>query len=227
MTSRVVGRIIRISVGLVGGVVCAWLWSSEAVFGGASMMNWINGWIVAVPDQQTDFIYHGKLGDLYVQFAWLGLVLAAGTSFALFTIEPVGKRKLSVLFYGIIFILLLPLSVANYYPIDFWTERVRQAIFDVLLVLLGLAAIQRLLTYNVSSVLGGITRGLTIFLLGVGAVIIPAIYSIIWFLNASAIAKNAAQTDGFQPSWISVVAGIVSAVVAVLTYRCNRELRHQ
>ena len=52
---------------------------------------------MAVTDQQSDFIYRGKLGDLYVQFAWLGLALAAGVSFALFTLEPVGKRKLSVI----------------------------------------------------------------------------------------------------------------------------------
>jgi hypothetical protein len=62
---------------------------------------------------------------------------------ALFTLEPVGKRKLSVAFYLFLLLLLLPLSVANYYTIELWTERLGQAIFDVVLVLLGLAAIQR------------------------------------------------------------------------------------
>ena len=197
----------------------AWLCSLEAVLGGVYLMNWLHSWIVAVPDQQSDFIYRGKLGDLYVQFAWVGLLLAAGVSFALFTFEPVGKRKLAVFFYGVLLILLLPLSVANYCTIDFWTERVRQAIFDAFLVLLGLAAIQRLLTYQVSSVVGGISRGLAIFLLGVGAVMIPGIYSVIWFLNASEIAKNAAQAEGFQPSWISGGAAIASAAFALLTCR--------
>jgi hypothetical protein len=223
----VTGRIIRIVVALVGGVVFAWLCACEAVFGGTYLMNWLHSWIVAVPDQQSDFIYRGKLGDLYVQFAWLGLILATGVSFALFTFEPVGKRKLSVIFYGILLVLLLPLSVANYYTIDFWTERVRQAIFDAFLVLLGVVAIQRLLTYQVTSVLGGITRGLTIFLLGVSAVVIPAIYSVIWFLNASEVAKNAAQAEGFQPGWISGVAAIASAAFALLTCRYGRHSQAQ
>ena len=222
-----IGGIIRIVVASVGGVVFAWICSCEAVFGGAYLMNWLHSWIVAVPDQQSDFIYRGKLGDLYVQFAWLGLVLAAGVSFALFTLEPVGKRRLSVIFYGILLAVLLPLSVANYYTIDFWTERFRQAIFDAFLVLLGLVAIQRLLTYQVTSVLGGITRGLAIFLLGVGAVMIPAIYSVIWFLNASEVAKNAAQAEGLQPSWISGVAAIVSVAFALLTCRYRRHSQAQ
>lgn len=222
-----IGRIIRIVVAFVGGLVFAWLCAVEAVFGGAYLMNWLHSWIVAVPDQQSDFIYRGKLGDLYVQFAWLGLVLAAGVSFALFTFEPVGKRKPSVIFYGILLALLLPLSVANYCTIDFWTERLRQAIFDTFLVLLGLVAIQRLLTYQVTSVLGGITRGLAIFSLGVSAVMIPAIFSVIWFLNASEVAKNAAQAEGFQLSWISGVAAIASAAFALLTCRYGRHSQAQ
>lgn len=220
--NRLIGRILRVVVAILGGVLFAWLGSCEAVFGGASLMNLLNGWIVAVPDQQSDFIYRGRLGDLYVQFAWLGLVLAAGVSFALFTFEPVGKRRLSVFFYGLLLILLLPLSVANYYSIDFWTERVRQAIFDAILVLLGLAAIKRLLSYHVTSVLGGVTRGLAIFLLGISAVMIPAIYSVIWFLNASEVAKNAAQAEGFRPTWISGVAAIASAAFTLLTCRYDR-----
>ncbi|MGA7126766.1 MAG: hypothetical protein WBZ19_10705 [Chthoniobacterales bacterium] len=85
---------------------------------------------------------------------------------------------------------------------------------------------QRLLAYHVSTVLGGIMRGLAIFLLGVSTVIIPAIYAVIWFLNAGDIAKAAARTDGFQPSWISATAGVVAVAFAVLTYRFNRDPRH-
>ncbi|HEX4200306.1 MAG TPA: hypothetical protein VHY59_02225 [Chthoniobacterales bacterium] len=225
VSNRVAGRIIRIVVAFVGGVVFAWLCSLEAVFGGAYLMNWLHSWIAIAPDNQTDFIYRGKLGDLYVQFAWVGLVLAAGVSFALFTLEP--GRKLPVIFYGTLLILLLPLSVANYCTIDFWVERIRQAIFDVLLVLLGLAAIQRLLTYNVSSVLGGITRGLAIFLVGVYSVVIPAIYAVIWFLNASEIARNAAQAEGFRPNWISTAAFVVSAAFTLLTCRYRRHPQAQ
>ena len=110
-------------------------------------MNFLGAWVLPV-QQGNDLIHRSKLGDLYVRFDWLLLILAAGASFALFTLEPVGKRKLSVAFYLLYLFLLLPLSVANYYPIDLWTERFRQAIFDVALVLLGLAAIQRLLAYK-------------------------------------------------------------------------------
>ena len=58
--------------------------------------------------QEGDLIYRGKLGDLYVRFEWIGLLLAAGASFALFTLEPVGKRKLSVAFYLFLLFLLSP-----------------------------------------------------------------------------------------------------------------------
>ena len=94
----------------------------------------------------------------------------------------------------------------------------------MVLVLLGLAAIQRLLAYRVLSILGRITRGVTVFLLGAAAVTIPAIYSIIWFLNAGAVAKSAAQVHGARPSWISIVAGLVAAAFAILTARHKSEV---
>ena len=185
-------------------------------------MNFIHGWFLTA-QQESNLIYRGKLGDLYVRYDWLGLILAAGASFALFTLEPVGKRRLSVAFYMLYLFLLLPLSVANYCTIDFWTERYRQGFFDVALVLLGVAAIQRLLAYQVLSILGRIIRGFTVFLLGTAAVIIPAIYSVIWFLNAGALAKSAAQVHGARPSWISGVAAIVSAAFAVSISRQKSE----
>jgi len=202
--------------------VFAYLCWVEAVFGGAFLMNFLRAWFL--PGQASDLIYRGKLGDLYVQFSWVGIVLVAGVSFALFTLEPVGKRKLSVTFYPLLLFLLLPLSVANYFKIEVWTERLRQAIFDVALVLLGIAAIQRLLAYKVSSNLGRITRGVAVFLLGAAAVIIPAIYFVIWFLSAHEPAKSAAQVHGARTSWISVVAGLVSAGFAIFTSRQKNEI---
>ncbi len=189
-------------------------------------MNFINGWFMPA-QQESDLIYRGKLGDVYVQFAWLGLIAAAGVSFALFTLEPIGKRKLAVTSYAFLLIFLLPLSVANYISIDFSTERLRQAIFDIVLVLLGLAAIQRLVTYNAVSILGRITRSIAVFLLAGCAVVIPGIYAVIWFLNAGEIAKAAAHVHGIRPSWISAVAGALAAGLAILTYRYKREPRHQ
>jgi hypothetical protein len=185
-------------------------------------MNFINGWFMP-GQQESDLIYRGKLGDVYVQFAWVGLIAAAGVSFALFTLEPIGKRKLAVAGYAFLLILLLPLSVANYISIDFSTERLRQAIFDIVLVLLGLAAIQRLVTYHAVSILGRITRSITVFLLAGCAVIIPGIYAVIWFLNAGDIAKAAAKVHGFRPSWISGVAAAVAAALAILAYQYKRE----
>ena len=187
-------------------------------------MNFINGWFMPA-QQESDLIYRGKLGDVYVQFVWLGLIAAAGVSFAFFTLEPIGKRKLAVASYAFLLILLLPLSVANYISIDFSTERLRQAIFDIVLVLLGLAAIQRLVIYNAVSILGRITRGIAIFLLAGCAVVIPGIYAVVWFLNAGEIAKAAAHVHGFRPSWISGVAGVLAAAFAILTYRYKREPR--
>jgi hypothetical protein len=219
--NRAFARAIRIIIAFVGGVVFSWVCWCEAVFCGVYLMNLICARSLDVP-QESDLVYRGKLGDLYVRFEWIGLLLVAVASFALFTLAPVGKRKLSVALYLFLLFLLLPLSAANYYPIELWTERLGQAIFDVVLVLLGLAAIQRLLAYRVLSILGRITRGVAVFLLGACAVIIPAIYSIIWFLNAGAVAKSA-QAHGARPSWISVTAAIVSAAFAVLTSRQNSE----
>jgi hypothetical protein len=224
VTNRAFARAIRITIAFVGGVVFSWLCFCEAVFGGVYLMNLICARSLVV-EHESDLIYRGKLGDLYVRFEWIGVLFAAGASFALFTLEPVGKRKLSVAFFLFLLFLLLPLSVANYYTIELWTERFGQAIFDVVLVLLGLAAIQRLLAYRVLSILGRVTRGIAVFLLGACAVIIPAIYSIIWFLNADAVAKSAAQVHGARPSWISAVAGVVAAAFAILTYGYNRDPR--
>ncbi|HTD13655.1 MAG TPA: hypothetical protein VK673_00650 [Chthoniobacterales bacterium] len=130
MINRAFADAIRITVALVGGVGFAWLCSCEAVFGGASLMNFIHAWLLPL-QQDSDVVYRGRLGDLYVRFDWVVLVLAAGTS---------------------------------------------------------------------------------------------AIYSIIWFLNAGAVAKSAAQVHGARPSWISVVAALVSAAFAILTARQKNEI---
>jgi len=227
VTNRAFARTIRITVAFVGGVVFAWICWCEAVFCGVSLLNLICARSLLALQQEGELIYRGRLGDLYVQFEWIGVVLAAGASFALFTLEPVGKRKLSVAFYLFLLFLILPLSAANYYPIELWTERLGQAIFDLVLVLLGLAAVQRLLTYKVSSILGRTTRGVAIFLLGAAAVIIPAIYSVIWFLNAGAVAKSVAQAHGARPSWISLFAGLVAAGFAILTAKHNSDAPSQ
>jgi hypothetical protein len=211
-----------VTIAVIGGIVFAWLCSWEAVFAGAYLMNFINGWFMPA-QQDSDLIYRGKLGDVYLQFAWLALIAVAGVSFAFFTLEPIGKRKLAVAGYAFLLVFLLPLSVANYISIDFWTERLRQAIFDIVLVLLGLAAMQRLVTYNAVSILGRITRGIAVFLLAGCAVVIPGVYAVIWFLNAGGIAKAAAHVHGIRPSWISAVAGLLAAAFAILTYRYKRE----
>ena len=113
VSNRIIGRIIRIVVAFVGGVVFAYLCWCEAIFCAANLMNVIHGWFL--PAQETsDFVYRGKMGDVYVQFLWVGVLLAAAASFALFTLEPVGRRKLSVTFFIIWLTFLLPISVANY-----------------------------------------------------------------------------------------------------------------
>jgi hypothetical protein len=89
-------------------------------------------------------------------------------------------------------------------------------------VLLGLAAIHWLATYSTATILGRITRTITIFLLAGSAVLIPCIYAVIWFLQADGIAKAAAQIDGFQPSWITVIATIAAAAVAIFSSRLGR-----
>ena len=225
MINRAFARAIRIIIAFAGGILFAWLCWCEAIFCGVYLLNLICARSLLALQQEGELIYRGKLGDLYIRFEWVGVLLAAGASFALFTLEPVGRRKLSVAFYLFLLLLILPLSAANYYPIELWTERLGQATFDAVLVLLGLAAIQRLLAYKVLSVLGRITRGFAVFLLAACAVIIPAIYSIIWFLNANAVAKSAAQVHGARPSWISAVAGALAAAVALLTCRYNRDSR--
>lgn len=178
----------------------------------------MNAFLIPI-GQGSDPIYRGKLGDTYVQFVWLGVILAAGASFALFTLEPIGKRKLSVAFYLFLLALLLPFSLANYIKIDLWTERLRQGIFDIVLVLLGLTAIHRLVTYQVISILAGIARGIAVFLLAAACVMIPAIYAFIWFFNIADVAKAAAHTHGFRPNWISGVSLVVAAGFAIFIVR--------
>jgi hypothetical protein len=225
--NRAFARAVRVTVAFVGGVVFLWLCWCEAVFCGVYLLNLICARSLLALQQEGELIYRGKLGDLCVRFEWIGVLLAAGASFALFTLEPVGKRKLSVAFYLFLLFLILPLSAANYYPIELWTERLGQATFDLILVLLGLAAVQRLLDYKVSSILARIIRGVAVFLLGAAGVIIPAIYSVIWFLNAGAVAKSAAQVHGARPSWISVVAGLVAAAFAILTAKHKSDAQSQ
>jgi hypothetical protein len=208
------GRWIRIAVAIVGGVIVCWLLLCEGLELGFAVgrFHWLE------VTGHHDAIYR-KFGDIYTSLSFIGLTLAGGASFAMFVIDLTRRRRFSVAFYWILLLVILPLSVANYWAGDFFAERWKQALLDGVLVFLGLVAVFRMVACNFSSVPARIAQALVVGLLALNAVLIPAAFGIIWLLNIEGVIKKASDADGWSPSWITAVTGVISLGVSILTFR--------
>lgn len=184
--------------------------------------NWashIVGLEIGLPSEfaDGDAVYK-YFADRYAILAFIGVALAAGLSFTLLSWE---RRPRSLLLEGVYWVLLaaaLPMTVVNYWGADTFVSRAQQVWLNLALCFLGVLCLTHLLRVRTSAGAATLLKGFVIFLLAFQAVLIPAIYSLLFWLNWQG-AIDRSQTESFSPGWISAVASCGALVISVLQYR--------
>lgn len=209
-------KILALIVGAgiaIGSVV--WSWHSSDVV--AQAIGFKIG--LASEFQEGDAVYK-KFSDIYIAMAFVGVSLAAGLSFTLLAWERRSKNVVMEAIYWILLAIALPMTVINYWSADLFVSRSQQALLNVALCVLGIVCVAHILRVSTHSAGASVLKGLVIFFLAFQAVLVPAIYTILWWLNLQK-AIFLADAQSFAPGWISAVSGIGALVVSILQYRIS------
>lgn len=155
--------------------------------------------------------------DFYT-FLVLSLCCAAGVAVIalLWTRRPgYAARRIA---YIAVLVALLPVSVYNYAHADFLVNRSAQAILNVLMVIGGTVVLLELVRLKAGSNDGLVLQVLAIVSLGITAIFLPALFTLVWILNAvGVLSKSGADALGLPG--LSTLAAVVSATVGWLKYR--------
>lgn len=160
--------------------------------------------------------------DLFLSLSAVGLALATALSLVMcFWSRPV-QQKAITLTYLFFLIVLVSISTANFAALDALLNRKAQAFIDLVLVIVASVTMTALIHLKPSSPSGIVTRAIVVFLLTLQGIALPAIYGLLWLLNWEN-ALTATQTRSFNPSWISALAAVASAVTATLNYQHTKQ----
>jgi hypothetical protein len=161
---------------------------------------------------------YSKFGDVYSAFGILALAVAAGLSFGLMFWEPRPSQWRRQAVFWIFLLALLPLSFINYIHFDLFVSRGKQALIDVILAFFGAVCVVSLAELKIASAPLRVAKAIALFFLTMQAVIIPALYASLWWLNWQHAISLATSQD-LSPGWLSAVAALGSLGLAILTYR--------
>jgi len=153
--------------------------------------------------------------------SFLGFALLAGLSSILLLWDKWPSTKTRYILYVCLLIVLLPISTANIWGGDCFIAPPVQAIIDLILVVLGAIAIGLLWGISPDSVDGKVIKGVTVFLLALFVVIVPAVYGVLYLLykfHWIEADNNVANI----PDWIKALTSIPAAVIAGIDYLKGR-----
>jgi hypothetical protein len=154
-------------------------------------------------------------------FSTIGLAIAVALSLIHCFWNRRVSRKALALTYSILLVVLLTMSSANFALGDSFLNRGAQALIDLVLLVLGLIVISMLIRLRPQSPEGAVVRAGIVFLVFLQGVALPGLFGLIGLLNGQN-ALSVAQAQSIKPEWISAIAAIVSAVVAVLNYQATK-----
>jgi hypothetical protein len=162
----------------------------------------------SVPDPTSNFYF----------YMVLAVCFAAGLSVTalLWSPRPGYSRRAAV--YVLLLAVALPISLHNYAGADMLVNRSAQAIFNVLLVFVGSVVVAEIFSLSPSSRDLLVLQILAVLLLSMTTVLLPATFSIVWFLNAFGVVSET-QSKSLGIPTISTICGVLSAVIAYLKFR--------
>lgn len=156
-----------------------------AIFLGSLIWAFGSSWMIAIildfkvwlasEFENGDAVYK-KFSDIYNVFAFVGISLSAGLSFALLTWERRPRKILLEAVYWIILSLTLPMSILNYWSSDIFVSQSQQVVLNVILCFLGVVCLTHLLYCKTASTGARTIKGFAIFFLSFQAVFVPDIY---------------------------------------------------
>lgn len=165
-------------------------------------------------------IYYLKDNDALATIGFLVLAFAGGLVATILTLATKMKlrSRLAIVLVGLL--LLVPLSAANFHSQDLFSSRSVQATINVPMILLGIFSLFYLYDLDLRTRETQILRVLVSAIIVMQAVCLPAIYTVLWWLNfQNAISLSA--TRDFSPGWISSISGVLGLAFGV--YKFLRE----
>lgn len=163
-----------------------------------------------------------KFGDLYNHLVYFGLALACGIIIVLLLWNKQESRKKRNWIYVILLIVLIPFSVINYWSEDIFFDRWQQAIIDLIICFFGVMILLNTLRFNPKSDELRVFKWVAVFFLASQAIFIPGIYALIWFFNFQGLIAKA-DTEGFNPNWITYLSSTGGLIVSILNYRLQKK----
>jgi hypothetical protein len=176
--------------------------------------------ILLTPDNPIvpRFVKPGKTGDVYHLIYMLGLCVTSGfaVTYLLWERRPSYFRRRVV--YIAFLMLILPMSMYNYFHFDIIIRPSAQAIINLLIIFLG--TVLAVDTYKIEAIQldAKVLKWLVLFLLLFFSVLIPGLFSLLWILEALHVISYR-TVRSMDLNVVSVIAGVVSAIIAVLSYK--------
>lgn len=214
--------IIRRVLATVGGlliIILSMFWAFYAAVPISEIFNIREG----LPSEfvNGDAVYK-KYSDLYTALSVVGLAIVAGFTFTLLLWERRPLQKRIQIVFWLLLLLAMPMTVINYWTNDTFVSRSQQAFLNFALFLLSVNCAVSLIKIKASSTSGLTIKCIALFFLIAQGVIVPAIYTVLWWLNWQS-AISLATTRSISPGWISEVASIGSLIMTIMQFRSAKE----
>ena len=187
-----------------------------SILGGASIVTLGQDLMPAGPPGTN--VFPLLIGDIYWRCSFFGICLAATLSvvYCFWSPRPSSRRKTAA--YLTFLAVLIPMSAVNWADNDYAIRRSLQAGLDGALVALGLATILELLRIRPTSSGMRALHSIIVFLLMLESVAIPGLFATVFLFNRQGVMSLAASKD-LSPSWLTAIAAVVSATIAVMTFQ--------
>lgn len=163
---------------------------------------------------RKDSIYYLKDHDVYTSLGWIALCVALASILTLILFHQWVPRIQKLVLVGGPLFLAIPLSAANYVSGDIFSSRSVQAVMNLPIVFLSAVAVWELAKVPTVSPAANIARLFALAMVVMQGISIPALYSILWWLNFQGGISLAATRD-LSPGWISAAAGAVGLAFSV------------
>lgn len=206
----------------VGGLFVAlaflvWAVNSAGTF--ADIINFRSG--LASEFAEEDAVYK-KFGDIYTSLSVVGLALVSGFSFAFICWERRPPQYRAQVLYWVLLLVVMPLSILNFWGADTYVSRSQQAILDLVQCLLSCLCLLGLVSLQAKSIETRVIRAFAVFFLAAQGIFVPGLFAILWWLNWEGAISLATSQD-VSPGWITIVATFASLIVSALQYRLSAQ----
>lgn len=166
---------------------------------------------------RDQIIRRADVADLYTELSWVGLCLAAAASATMLLWE---RRRTDFRLVGVFWaflIVLIPMSLANFWSFDQFVMRSVQTGLNVMIAFCGVVCVATLFELPLDSTVARVLRAFVSFFLVMQAVLIPMLYAILWWANWQKFISLAATQD-FSPGWATALTGAVSLAFTIYKF---------